>query len=253
MKKIKEPGGREIKNKKPINKKVLLSVAIVAAAIIIACIVVLSLWRAGAFEKEEAVLYTHDVQGGFKEYYIEGENYPGTYAVMTVTDGTNTVEAEIYLLENLAPITVDNFISYAKEGFYDGTAIHRIVDSTYTFQGGSYVYSEERYIKKENDKNAIVGEFKNNISGDYDYNRISHFAGSISMARTSVENSATSGFFISWEDYSKWDGDYAAFGFIVDKEDIEAIKEMATKVEKDADGFPDSPITVTKIEIVEKK
>lgn len=252
MKKFKEIGGREIKEKKPINKKVLIAVAVVASVIIVACIVTLSLWGAGVFESKEAVFYTRDVQEGFKEYYIEGENYPGKYAVMTVTDGKKTIEAEIYLYEKIAPITVDNFVSYAKDGFYDGTVIHRIVDNTYTFQGGTYVYSEERYVVKENKENPIVGEFKNNISGDYDYNKISHFAGSISMARTNDNNSATSGFFISWEDYPQWDGDYAAFGFIVDKEDVAGIKEMAESVGKDSNGFPDSPITITKIEIIEK-
>ena len=253
MKYDKSLGGRVVEEeKKSVNKKAVIAVLSVVAVIVCASIVLLSLWSVGIFDKHEPILYMHDAQKGYKEYYIEGENYPGTYAVMKVTDGTNTVECEIYLLEEFAPITVENFVSYAKSGFYNGTVIHRIVEKTYTFQGGSMVYADGEYVNKENGNSPIVGEFKNNRTGSYDYNTISHFPGSISMARTSESNSATSGFFISWDDYQGWNGDYAAFGFIVDKADVEAIKEMALSVEKDSKDYPETVITVTEIKIIEK-
>ena len=69
------------------------------------------------------------------------------------------------------------------------------------------------------------------------------------MARTTNKNSATSEFFISWENYPTWDGDYAAFGFLVDNADVQAVKNMALNAKLNSNGQPRKPITITKVEI----
>lgn len=239
-------------------KAVVVCLLCVIALALAAGAVVLSLYLTGAFEKETAALKVRDADNGFKKYYVTGGTYPGTYAVMTLTDGEKEYEIEILLMKDYAPITVNNFIQYVEDGFYDGTVIHRIVPDTYTFQGGGYTYDNGSYVRKVTTKDAIKGEFRNNTSGKYDYNIISHFAGSISMARQGASasstktvkegayNSATSEFFISWNNYPAWDGDYAAFGFIVDSEDVRAIQAIALNANLE-DERPETPITVTKM------
>ena len=244
--------------KKTMSKKtktLVVMFSVVIALAVVAGIVLISLNAAGVFEKEKPTLWMRDAANGYKKHYVTGGTLPGTYAVMTVECGEKKVDAEILLMKNYAPITVNNFIAYAEEGFYDGTVIHRIVPETFTFQGGGYVYNEEtgKYVSKSATRDAIRGEFASNPTGEYDYNKLSHFAGTISMARTNDKNSATSQFFISYGNYPAWDGDYAAFGFIVDSEDVKAIKEIAESVQLDASGYPKTPVKITKVKIIEVK
>lgn len=121
-----------------------------------------------------------------------------------------------------APITVDNFVSLAKSGFYDGLTFHRIING-FMIQGGDpegtgYGGSEK----------TIKGEFSaNGIKND-----ISHVRGVISMARNSINmNSASSQFFIMQADNLDLDGNYAAFGHVT--EGMEIVDDIAknTKVE----------------------
>ena len=246
-------GGKVITEKKSVNKKAIIVVIAVTLVAIIAGITVLSLYLGGAFEKDVATLYKKNAKTpGFYKYYIDGGELPGTYATMTFEYKGEEFSVDIYLLKDLAPITVNNFIAYADSGFYDNTVIHRIVTSTFTFQGGGYTYYEGGYKVKTATRDPIVGEFVNN--GDkYSYNNISHFAGSISTARTSVKDSATSQWFISYEDYTGWDGDYAAFGFIVNGEGVQKIKEIAIGAEMGTNGYPKDVITLKKVTIEERK
>lgn len=254
-------GGKVVaktKEKQPLTKKnkiIILVLSIVIALGVIAGVVMGILYGVGAFEKKVPTLHEKDAANGFKRYYVTGGTYPGTYAVMTINDGEKDYEIEILLMKDLAPITVNNFIQYVEEGFYDGTVIHRIVPDTYTFQGGGKTYQNGKYVSKSGTHDAIKGEFLKNLTAEpedkYAYNILSHFAGTISMARTNNVNSATSEFFISWNNYPAWDGNYAAFGFIVDVEDVLAIKKMGETAQTDEDEQPKSPITITKIEIKE--
>lgn len=237
----------------PLTKKqksIVAAIIAVTVIAVIAGITVLGLYLNGTFEKEEPQLWTRDADNGFKKHYVTGGTYPGTYAIMTVNDGKDDYFLEFLLMPEYAPITVNNFILYAEEGFYDGTVIHRIVPSTYTFQGGGYTYDDTNgYVEKDATRDAIDGEFQSNPTGDYSYNKLSHFAGTISMARSSNKNSATSQFFISWANYPEWDGDYAAFGFLVDPADVEIVKRLGTETKTDSNGYPKNPITITKVEI----
>ncbi|MCR4661495.1 MAG: peptidylprolyl isomerase [Clostridia bacterium] len=211
------------KAKKPF----IIAISIIVVVVVIGAIV-LGLYFGGVFTKNDAKLYkSYSGTKGFYRYYMENGKCPGTYVDMTLAYRGETYTIEIYLLEEAAPITTANFISYVSEGFYDGTVFHRIAPEYSVFQGGGFTYtSEGGYAMKENSKEAIVGEFKNNDS-KYAYNDISHVAGVISTARTSNKNSATDQFFFQYGDYTGWDGDYAAFGFITSKEDIAKIENIA--------------------------
>jgi peptidyl-prolyl cis-trans isomerase B (cyclophilin B) len=115
--------------------------------------------------------------------------------------GTVTVELD----RDAAPITVDNFLKLANDGFYDGLTIHRISPG-FVIQGGD----PEGTGAGGSDEN-IYGEFAAN---GWDKNTISHKRGVISMARNNLSmDSASSQFFIVLEDAEKaLDGKYAAFG-----------------------------------------
>lgn len=232
-------------------KRIITAIIAVIVIAVIAAVTVVGLYFGGVFdEKESPFLWTRDADKGYKKHYVTGGVYPGTYAIMTLNDGETDYALEFLLMDNYAPITVENFVTYANEGFYDGTVIHRIVTSTYTFQGGGYTYDAEGgYKTKKATHDAIRGEFASNPTGNYSYNKLSHFAGTISMARTTNKNSATSEFFISWENYPTWDGDYAAFGFLVDNADVQAVKNMALNAKLNSNGQPRKPITITKVEI----
>ena len=101
-----------------------------------------------------------------------------------------------------APITVDNFMKLVNEKFYDGLTFHRIID-TFMIQGG-----DPKGDGTGGSKKTIKGEFSQNGVE----NNISHTRGTISMARSSDYNSASSQFFIMLDDKTGLDGQYAAFG-----------------------------------------
>jgi peptidyl-prolyl cis-trans isomerase B (cyclophilin B) len=137
---------------------------------------------------------------------------------------------EIVLDKDSAPVTVDNFVTLANKGFYNGLTFHRIIKG-FMIQGG---------CPKGNGTggpgHTIKGEFKaNGIS-----NPIKHIRGTISMARSMDYNSAGSQFFIMHNDANYLDGQYAAFGKVVEGiEVVDAIAEVKT-------GFDDKPFeTVT--------
>ena len=123
------------------------------------------------------------------------------------------IKLELY--PEIAPITCANFEKLAKEGFYNGLIFHRVIknfmiqggDPTGTGTGGS----------KEN----IKGEFAANGVN----NTISHTRGTISMERSSNPNSASSQFFICHKDAPHLNGQYAAFGRVI--EGIEVVDEIA--------------------------
>ena len=115
--------------------------------------------------------------------------------------GFGTIKAELY--PNKAPNTVNNFISLANSGFYDGLIFHRVIKG-FMNQGG-----DPDGIGTGGPGYSIKGEFSNN---GYTKNDLKHTSGVLSMARASNPDSAGSQFFIMAEDASYLDGDYAAFG-----------------------------------------
>jgi peptidyl-prolyl cis-trans isomerase B (cyclophilin B) len=128
--------------------------------------------------------------------------------------GTIKVELDA----DVAPITVTNFINLANSKFYDGLTFHRIIEG-FMIQGG-----DPNHNGTGGSDETIKGEFSSNgIS-----NSISHVRGTISMARSSANDSASSQFFIVQEDATYLDGNYAAFGTVTEGMDIvDAIAEDA--------------------------
>lgn len=130
------------------------------------------------------------------------------YTAQIKIQGYGTVVVE--LDGQAAPKTVKNFVSLAKDGFYDGLTFHRIMEG-FMMQGG-----DPDGDGTGGAPNKIKGEFSAN---GYD-NPISHVRGVISMARSNDYDSASSQFFIVQQDSTFLDGQYAAFGYVTEGMDI---------------------------------
>ena len=118
------------------------------------------------------------------------------------------IKAELY--PEIAPNTVNNFVSLVNKGFYDGVIFHRVIPG-FMIQGG-----DPKGIGVGGPGYSIKGEFTaNGFKND-----LKHSRGVLSMARTSAPNSAGSQFFIMHEDSPHLDGQYAAFGKITEGLDV---------------------------------
>ena len=120
--------------------------------------------------------------------------------------GTITVELD----GDAAPITVQNFMDLANDGFYDGLTFHRII-AGFMMQGG-----DPNGNGTGGSENTIKGEF----SANGVENSLSHTRGAISMARSQAYDSASSQFFICHADSTFLDGQYACFGYVTDGMDV---------------------------------
>ena len=161
-----------------------------------------------------------------------------SFSIMVEITMENGKIIRIELDASAAPLTVENFEKLVKEGFYDGLTFHRIIPG-FMIQGG------------DPDGNGmggpgygIKGEFASN---GWD-NSIKHTRGVISMARSMMPNSAGSQFFIMHKDAPHLDGDYAAFGKVV--EGIEVVDEIAG-VKTDRNDRPTAPVVMKTVRIVE--
>lgn len=155
----------------------------------------------------------------------------------------NGGEFVVELYPEYAPKTVDNFVKLVRKGFYDGVTFHRIVEG-FMAQGGDpegtgYGGSDEE----------IYGEF---LSNGYSNNTLSHQRGVISMARSSDPNSASSQFFICYDDASFLDGSYAAFGKVIEgMEVVDGFLEVERVYGSDgALSKPVEPIAIEKAEVI---
>ena len=118
------------------------------------------------------------------------------------------IKAELY--PEIAPNTVNNFMSLVKDGFYDGLIFHRVIPG-FMIQGGCPLGAGHG-----NPGYAIRGEFGRNGFE----NNLRHDAGVLSMARSGNPNSAGSQFFIMHEASPHLDGQYAAFGKLIEGQDV---------------------------------
>lgn len=135
------------------------------------------------------------------------------FATIEFTDG-NLINLELF--PDVAPITVANFVKLCNAHFYDGLCLHRVIDK-FMIQGGGYVYDDNLMgLIEKKTLATIKGEFKSNgVKND-----LSHTKGTISMARTSVKDSASSQFFICVADTPHLNGEYAAFGRCADEQSL---------------------------------
>ena len=120
------------------------------------------------------------------------------------------MKAELY--PEIAPNTVNNFVSLVQQGFYTGVIFHRVIPG-FMIQGG-----DPKGVGTGGPGYAIKGEFaRNGIPND-----LRHSAGVLSMARSAHPDSAGSQFFIMVDDAPHLDGQYAAFGKLIDGQDVAA-------------------------------
>lgn len=139
-------------------------------------------------------------------------------AYTQTNETTNTVQIEmsdggkiiVELDEKSAPLTVKNFQKLVEQRFYDGLIFHRVI-SGFMIQGG-----DPQGTGMGGSKETVKGEFRANGVN----NPISHERGVISMARSQFYNSASSQFFICHADAKFLDGQYAAFGKVVEGMDV---------------------------------
>lgn len=165
---------------------------------------------------------------------VDVENLP--IATIKVKD-YGTIEAELY--PNKAPNTVNNFIELANSGFYDGLTFHRIVEG-FMNQGG-----DPKGDGTGGPGYSIKGEFSAN---GYNNNDLKHTTGVLSMARAKNPDSAGSQFFIMAGDAPSLDGQYAAFGKVINGLDVvEAINNTKVEINK-ATGEKSTPVTPIIIE-----
>lgn len=153
---------------------------------------------------------------------------------------------DIELDADKAPETVNNFLQYAKDGFYDGTIFHRVIDG-FMIQGGGL----EPGMKQKNTRAPIKNEADNGLKNE---------RGTVAMARTNDPHSATAQFFINVSDNAflnfrsaTVDGwGYCVFGRVVNGMDVvDAIKGVATTSKSYYQDVPAEDVVIEKIEIDE--
>ncbi len=145
------------------------------------------------------------------------------------------------LREDVAPISVKNFKNLVKTGFYSGTIFHRVIEG-FMIQGGGYIVKDGKW--KEKDTASIKGEFSENGVT----NNLYHIRGVLSMARTSVPDSASSQFFIMHADTASLDNKYAAFGYVLAGMDV--VDAIATCAVDSSDPNAPKPVENIVIESV---
>ena len=152
-----------------------------------------------------------------KYIYIRDTEGRETYTVEIKVKGYDT-PVVILLDKTTAPITVSNFLALVEKGFYDGLDFHRIIKG-FMIQGG-----DDSHLEADKQAASIKGEFNSN---GHD-NDIKHLRGTISMARATDPDSASSGFFICDADAPHLDGAYAAFGYVLSgMETVDAIADYS--------------------------
>ena len=157
--------------------------------------------------------------------------YTMTNPVVTITmTNGDVMKAELY--PEIAPNTVNNFISLVQKGFYDGLIFHRVI-SGFMIQGG-----DPRGTGMGGPGYSIKGEFAmNGVRND-----LKHTRGVLSMARSMMPNSAGSQFFIMHANAPHLDGQYAAFGKVVEGLDV------VDKIASVRTGWQDKPVEEQKIQ-----
>ncbi len=160
-----------------------------------------------------------------------------TIMVQIEMDNGGIIKLELY--PDIAPITVANFEKLVREGFYDGLIFHRVIKN-FMIQGGDPTGTGMGGAKE-----TIKGEFSSNGVT----NTLSHTRGVISMARSQKKDSASSQFFICHADAKYLDGDYAAFGKVIEGMDV--VDEIAS-VKTNYNDKPLTDVVMKAVTIIEE-
>ncbi len=149
---------------------------------------------------------------------------------------TSGDQIQVELYPEIAPNTVNNFISLVNKGYYDGLTFHRIING-FMIQGGCP------------DGNGTGGpgySIKGEFASNGFENNLNHTAGVISMASSMMPNSAGSQFFIMHKDAPHLDGEYAAFGKVIEGMDV--VDKFAT-VETSFGDMPVVPVVMERVTV----
>lgn len=160
---------------------------------------------------------------------------------------TSMGDIKLELFADKAPASVENFISYAKSGFYDGTIFHRVI-SSFMIQGGGFTAEMEKKATRE----PIANEAGNGLSNT---------RGTIAMARTNDPHSATAQFFINTQDNPNLDhtGEtssrgwgYAVFGRVTEgMEVVDEIRFVETTTVPPYRDVPKVQVVIESVEIID--
>ena len=154
-------------------------------------------------------------------------------------------EINIELFPEIAPTTVENFLKLVNNNFYNGTIFHRVIKDFMIQTGGYYV--ENNTLNEKPDVPSIKGEFS--LNGFE--NNLKHEPGIISMARTNDPNSASSQFFICSYKCPHLDGQYAAFGKVIDDKSLSVVLSISNAQTTNIGyGFSDFPIDLITIKTI---
>lgn len=162
--------------------------------------------------------------------------------VVVIDTSLGAIELELY--QDKSPITVENFLKYAREKFYDGTVFHRVIDN-FMIQGGGFTADMTQKSTGKPIKNEAGNGLKN-------------FRGTVAMARTNIIDSATSQFFINVTDNHFLDHQndtpqgygYAVFGKVISGMDvIDKIKAVKTADKDLYKNVPVEPVVIKSVKI----
>ena len=169
--------------------------------------------------------------------------YPQEDQMSLVTISTSAGDIHLELDAENAPITVANFVQLAKDGYYNGTIFHRIIDG-FMVQGGGL---DENMAPKPTGTEPIQNEANNGLKND---------RGTLAMARTMDPHSATGQFFVNHKDNdflnhtseTSQGWGYAVFGSVIDGMDI--VDQIALSTTSTVGGYADAPLEPTTINSV---
>ena len=160
---------------------------------------------------------------------------------------TSMGNIKIELFQKEAPISVKNFLTYAKEKFYDGTIFHRVI-SNFMIQGGGFTSDMKKKSTHPPIKNEAI-------------NKISNSKGSLAMARTGVVDSATSQFFINLKNNffldhkntSQAGYGYCVFGQVIEGMNVvEQIGKVPTTTKNRSKDVPATPVIIKSVRLITK-
>ena len=170
--------------------------------------------------------------------------FSGTNGVVNATIETSLGSIELALDAAKAPVTVSNFVAYAKAGHYDGTVFHRVIRN-FMIQGGGFT----KDLRQKETRAPIRNEAANGLKND---------RGTIAMARTMIVDSATSQFFINHKDndfLNHTSNDMRGFGYAVfgkvtkGMEVVDKIAAVQTGFARGMGDVPVEPVVISKVTV----
>ena len=165
--------------------------------------------------------------------------------IKIILEDEREITAELY--PEIAPISVENFLKLVDEKLYNGVIFQRVIDRFMIQTGGYYI--EGNMLMDKEGAETIKGEFASNGVE----NNLKHKLGVLSMARTNNPKSASSQFFICSVSCPHLDGQYAAFGKVIDDEGIKNVLDISHVQTTDIGyGFSDFPIQPVVIKTIER-